>query len=210
MRIESFHTIVLQVSDLDASIAFYECALGGPFSRVSERAAQIHLGQLALLLHVDHEALPARRGAGIHIDFSVSDVRRHHADLAAKGLSPSGVSEKPWGMQFTLTDPDGYVLEFLGSARRVHRYMVIERFRDGDAQPVYARFQERGRLAPDGLRYVASWVDAELRCCYQVMETDAPELLERWMEQWRDLVDFEVHEVIGSDQAAARVSARAS
>jgi len=88
------------------------------------------------------------------------------------------------------------------------KYMVVERFRNGDAEPVYRRFRERGRLAPDGLAYIASWVDAELQCCYQIMETEDSALLERWMEQWRDLVEFEVHEVISSDEAAARVLPR--
>jgi hypothetical protein len=86
--------------------------------------------------------------------------------------------------------------------------MVVERFRNGDAKPVYNRFRERGRLAPDGLAYITSWVDAELHCCYQIMETHDPALLEQWMEQWRDLVEFEVHEVITSDEAAARVLSR--
>ena len=86
-------------------------------------------------------------------------------------------------------------------------YMVIEHFRDGDPAPVYRRFRDHGRLAPDGLTYVASWVDASLRCCYQVMETADPALLEQWMERWRDLVDFEVHEVVGSADAAERVLA---
>ncbi len=89
-----------------------------------------------------------------------------------------------------------------------HRYMVVERFRNGDAEPVYRRFRELGRLAPDGLVYVESWVDVELRCCYQIMETHDPALLEQWMERWRDLVDFEVHQVITSDEAAARVLSR--
>jgi hypothetical protein len=87
-------------------------------------------------------------------------------------------------------------------------YMVVERFRNADAKPIYERFRERGRLAPEGLAYVASWVDSDLRCCYQVMETNDPTLLERWMEEWRDLVEFEVHEVISSDEAAARVFSR--
>ena len=83
------------------------------------------------------------------------------------------------------------------------KYMVVERFRNGDAKPVYERFRERGRLAPNGLTYVTSWVDAELRCCYQIMETHDAALLEQWMDQWRDLAEFEVHEVITSDEAAA-------
>jgi hypothetical protein len=84
-------------------------------------------------------------------------------------------------------------------------YMVIEHFRDGEAAPVYRRFRECGRLAPDGLTYVASWVDAGLRRCYQVMEAEDPALLEQWMDRWRDLVDFEVHEVISSSEAAQRL-----
>lgn len=83
-------------------------------------------------------------------------------------------------------------------------YMVIEHFRNGDAAPVYARFRDHGRLAPDGLTYVASWVESGLQRCYQVMETADPTLLEQWMASWRDLVDFEVHPVISSAEAAER------
>jgi len=71
-------------------------------------------------------------------------------------------------------------------------YMVIERFCGGDPLPVYRRLQERGRLAPDGLQYIASWVTTDLECCYQVMECEQQDLLETWMAQWRDLVEFEV------------------
>lgn len=84
-------------------------------------------------------------------------------------------------------------------------FMVIERFRNGDAVPVYHRFRANGRMAPDGLTYVASWVDEPLRTCYQVMETDDPSLLDQWMANWRDLVDFEVHRVITSAEASARI-----
>lgn len=85
------------------------------------------------------------------------------------------------------------------------RYLVIEHFRGGDARPVYERLRERGRLAPAGLVYVESWVEAGLRRCYQIMEAEDPALLERWMERWRDLVEFEVHEVLSSEEAAERV-----
>ena len=84
-------------------------------------------------------------------------------------------------------------------------FMIIEHFRDGDARPVYARFRERGRLAPDGLRYVDSWVTPDLARCYQVMECDDRALLDEWIAAWSDLVDFEVHPVITSADAAARV-----
>lgn len=85
-------------------------------------------------------------------------------------------------------------------------YMVIEHFREGDPRPVYRRFAERGRLAPDGLAYVSSWVTDDLRRCYQVMECNDPALLEQWMASWRDLVDFEVVPVITSAEAAQRVT----
>lgn len=80
-------------------------------------------------------------------------------------------------------------------------YMVVETFRGGDARPVYRRFREQGRLAPDGLRYVASWVTADLTRCYQVMECDDPALLDAWVARWRDLVDFEVIPVVTSSEA---------
>ncbi len=85
-------------------------------------------------------------------------------------------------------------------------YMVLEHFRNGDAAPVYRRFRERGRLAPDGLSYVASWVDEPMSTCYQVMETADRGLLEQWMAQWSDLVEFEVHPVMTSQEAAQRMA----
>ena len=88
------------------------------------------------------------------------------------------------------------------------QYMIVERFRGGDAAPVYRRFRERGRMAPEGLRYIASWVTQDLTTCYQVMECDEPGLLEQWMAAWRDIVDFEVLPVMTSAAAAAAVDER--
>ena len=87
-------------------------------------------------------------------------------------------------------------------------YMIIERFRDGDPLPVYRRFRDQGRLAPDGLRYVASWVTEDLRRCYQVMECEDRALLEQWTARWKDLVEFEVVPVVTSAEAAAAVAPR--
>ena len=87
-------------------------------------------------------------------------------------------------------------------------YMVIERFKGGDAVPVYRRFRDHGRLAPVGLEYVASWVDTTLQRCYQLMETDNPALLDEWMARWSDIVDFEVHPVTTSAEAAQRIAPR--
>lgn len=83
-------------------------------------------------------------------------------------------------------------------------YMIIEHFKNGDPAPVYARFRERGRLAPDGLKYVSSWVTHDLAHCYQVMECDDRALLDQWLSAWSDLTDFEVIPVITSAEAAAR------
>lgn len=84
-------------------------------------------------------------------------------------------------------------------------YMVIEHFRGGDAAPVYRRFRERGRLMPEGLTYVESWVTADATRCYQLMECDDPRLLDAWIAAWADLVDFEVHPVVPSKAAAKTI-----
>ena len=84
-------------------------------------------------------------------------------------------------------------------------YMIIEHFRDGNARPVYERFAARGRLAPEGLSYVNSWVTDDLRMCFQVMECDDRALLDEWLANWEDIVDFEVIPVITSAAARARV-----
>jgi hypothetical protein len=85
-------------------------------------------------------------------------------------------------------------------------YMIIEHFRNGDPKPVYARFRERGRLAPDGLKYVSSWVTSDLERCYQVMECDDRSLLDQWIAAWSDLVEFDVVPVVTSPEAAAAVT----
>ena len=85
-------------------------------------------------------------------------------------------------------------------------YMVVETFRNGDARPVYQRFRERGRLGPSGLLYISSWISEDLKRCYQLMETDDRMLLDQWMANWTDLVDFEVHAVISSQEAAEKVA----
>jgi hypothetical protein len=86
--------------------------------------------------------------------------------------------------------------------------MIVERFRGGDAGPVYRRFRDQGRLAPEGLRYIDSWVSADLQCCFQVMECEDRELLTQWLARWEDLVEFEVIPVMTSAAAAAAMAPR--
>lgn len=87
-------------------------------------------------------------------------------------------------------------------------YMIIERFRGGDPVPVYRRFRDKGRMAPDGLTYVGSWVTPDLTTCYQVMECDDRSLLDQWIANWKDIVDFDVIPALTSAEAAARVAPR--
>jgi hypothetical protein len=84
-------------------------------------------------------------------------------------------------------------------------FMVIERFRDRDAKAVYRRFRERGRGAPEGLRYVDSWVEANFDRCFQVMECDDARLLQEWVAFWGDLVEFEIVPVVSSAETRATV-----
>lgn len=87
-------------------------------------------------------------------------------------------------------------------------YMIIESFKNGDPVPVYRRFRDHGRLAPETLKYISSWVTLEMTKCYQLMECEDRRLLEQWIARWNDLVDFEVVPVITSAQAAERVASR--
>jgi hypothetical protein len=86
--------------------------------------------------------------------------------------------------------------------------MIIEQFKNQDPVPVYRRFRDHGRLAPESLRYVSSWVDKKLERCFQLMETDDRKLLDEWLGNWSDIMDFEVYPVISSAEAADRVSPR--
>lgn len=88
------------------------------------------------------------------------------------------------------------------------RYMIIEHFHHGDPLPVYRRFRDQGRLAPDGLRYVDSWVTHDLAHCYQVMECEERALLDAWIANWADLVDFEVIPVHSSAEVRELVAPR--
>ena len=85
-------------------------------------------------------------------------------------------------------------------------YLVIEHFRNRDPIPVYRRFRAKGRLAPEGLGYVTSWITEDLMRCYQIMETADRDLLEQWMAQWSDLVEFEVMPVLSSAEVQRRLA----
>ncbi len=85
-------------------------------------------------------------------------------------------------------------------------FMVVEHYTQGPG-PVYARFGERGRILPDGLRYLNSWVvEGSLDTCFQLMEADDAALFEVWAGEWRDLVTFDIYPVVSSAEASAMVT----
>jgi hypothetical protein len=71
-------------------------------------------------------------------------------------------------------------------------FMVIERFKNGDPRPVGDRFRRNGRMLPDGVAYLASWIDSPNSRCFQIMEASNRESLDPWIADWNDLVDFEI------------------
>lgn len=75
-------------------------------------------------------------------------------------------------------------------------FMVIGRFRHGDATEIGERFARSGRLLPEGLVYHASWVDAGGARCFQVKETADSRLLQTWASRWDDLIEFEIVPVL--------------
>ena len=87
-------------------------------------------------------------------------------------------------------------------------YMIVEHFKNDDPIPVYRRFHERGRLAPDGLQYISSWVDVKLERCFQIMETADRSLLDQWIGNWSDIVEFDVFPIISSQEAAEKIAPR--
>ena len=85
-------------------------------------------------------------------------------------------------------------------------YMLVEHFKNKDAVSVYRRFRDKGRMVPEGVVYVSSWVDQKVERCYQLMEAGDRVLLDQWIANWSDLIDFEVHPVVTSKEAFEKVS----
>jgi uncharacterized protein DUF3303 len=83
-------------------------------------------------------------------------------------------------------------------------FMVIERFKHGDAGPIGQRFKRHGRMLPEGVAYHASWMDSAGTRCFQIMEAGDPELLKAWVSRWDDLIDFEIVPVMTSSDFWAK------
>lgn len=80
-------------------------------------------------------------------------------------------------------------------------FMIVEKFRPGKVKALYQRFDEKGRMMPEGVTYINSWINAEVTVCYQLMEADSTQLLNEWIANWVDLAEFEVVPVISSAEA---------
>ncbi len=85
------------------------------------------------------------------------------------------------------------------------QYMIIEKFQPGKVKAMYLRFAEKGRMLPEGVTYINSWLNESVTVCYQLMESESPEKLQQWMDHWKDLVDYEVVPVISSAEAKGKI-----
>ena len=75
------------------------------------------------------------------------------------------------------------------------KYMVIETHNKGSLEAVYERFYSKGRMMPEGLYYIDSWLEKDGNRCFQLMETEDPSLFNEWIKNWTDLTKFEVIEI---------------
>lgn len=73
------------------------------------------------------------------------------------------------------------------------RYMIVEYFREDAQDQIYERFKAKGRMLPEGLYYIDSWLSSDSNICFQLMATDNVNLFEEWFQHWSDLTDFKIH-----------------
>lgn len=85
-------------------------------------------------------------------------------------------------------------------------FMIVETFHPNKVKQLYERFAEKGRQLPEGVNYINSWIDEDIKTCYQVMESDTQEKIYEWIEHWKDLADFKIVPVITSDEAKEKVN----
>lgn len=83
-------------------------------------------------------------------------------------------------------------------------YMVIEKYKNKEA--VYKRFREKGRMMPEGVSYVNSWVSEDGNTCYQINEAQNEELLYEWSSNWNDVTDFAFIPVISSQEMSDKMA----
>ena len=85
------------------------------------------------------------------------------------------------------------------------QYLIIEHFKKGKIIELYQRFDEKGRMLPDGVKYINSWIDENVQTCYQIMESESLEKLQEWVAKWEDLANFEIIPVLNSSEAKQKI-----
>ena len=85
-------------------------------------------------------------------------------------------------------------------------YMIIENYKSGRTQEIYKRYSEKGRMLPDGVQYIDSWVEENMEKCYQIMMSVSEDKLLEWIDQWKDLVDFEIIPVLNTEEANRQIN----
>jgi len=87
-------------------------------------------------------------------------------------------------------------------------FMVIEQFVENDMVPIYEQVRSEGRMLPDGLEYVDSWVEANFARCFQLMRCDDLRLFQQWVLKWRGSgATFEIIPVVSSKETREIVAA---
>ena len=85
-------------------------------------------------------------------------------------------------------------------------FMIVEHFKQGKTKDIYRRFQEQGRMMPEGLKYLDSWVSTDFKQCFQLMECNDPSLFQQWILQWQDLAEFEIFPIVPSKETTEIVT----
>jgi len=132
----------------------------------------------------------------VHLSAAVRRRQSSFAKLSSRGLAQENL--------VTRLNLDCSTLCFRYTGTML--FMVMERFRNGDARAVGERFQGKGRMMPDNVKYVASWVDAKAMCCFQLMEAPSEEAMQPWVRAWEDLVEFEIVAVETSQEFWERLA----
>lgn len=111
MKASGIFYVLMFVSDLERSKAFYRDKIGCTLSTDEARVAGLALGDGYLVLHVDERATSQRvYGGGMTVALRVEDAATEHARLTKLGVPVTKLIDQPWGERnFTFTDPDGYV-----------------------------------------------------------------------------------------------------
>jgi hypothetical protein len=81
-------------------------------------------------------------------------------------------------------------------------FMVVEDFRNRDRKAIYRRFRDKGRMMPEGLQFVSSWMTADMSRCFQLMEADDVTLFQKWVAEWCDIGEFEILPVVTGKETA--------